>query len=53
MTIHEKQEATYQDQHLQHLNDYVIQGWPESKTNYHKTSEHTGHSETTWQLLMG
>ena len=32
MTICELQEATSQDQHLQHLMEYVIQGWPESKS---------------------
>ena len=30
MTMHELQQAMYQDQHLQHLTDFVIQGWPES-----------------------
>ena len=51
MTICEILEATSQDQHLQHLMEYVIQGWT-AKANYHKTSEHTGCSEMTWQLLM-
>ena len=27
-------------------------GGMKAKTNYHKTSEHTGHSETMWQLSM-
>ena len=27
----EQQEAMYQDQHLQHLMEYAIQGWPDSK----------------------
>ena len=31
MTMHELHEAAFQDQHLQHLMEYVIQGWPESK----------------------
>ena len=31
MTIHELQHATSQKEHLQHLKDYVIQGWPESR----------------------
>ena len=31
MTMCELQEATSQDQHLQHLMEYVIQGWPNSK----------------------
>ena len=56
MKMHELQEATSQNQHLQHLQhlmEYVIQGRPEAKTNYQKTSEHTGHSEMTWELLMG
>ena len=32
MNMHELQEAMSQDQHLQCLMEYVIQGWPESKT---------------------
>ena len=32
MKIHELQEAVSQDQHLQHIMEYVIQGWPDSKT---------------------
>ena len=40
--MHELQEATSQDQHLQQFMKDVIQGWPESKNIYHKTSEHTG-----------
>ena len=31
MRMYKLQEATPQDQHLQHLMQYVIQGWPESK----------------------
>ena len=31
MTMHEPHKAMSQDQHLQHLMEYVIQGWPESK----------------------
>ena len=31
ITMHELQEAMSQDQHLQHLMEYVIQGWPDSK----------------------
>ena len=31
MTVHELQQAMSQDQHLQHLKDYVIEGWPESR----------------------
>ena len=31
LTMHELQEATSQDQHLQCLIEYVIQGWPENK----------------------
>ena len=31
MTMHELQGAMSQDQHLKHLIEYVIQGWPESK----------------------
>ena len=31
MTMHELQQAMSQDQHLQCLNDYIIQGWPESR----------------------
>ena len=31
MTMHELQEATSQDQHLQHLMEYVIQEWPDKK----------------------
>ena len=49
LTIHELYEATPEDQHLM---EYIIQGGLTAKTNYHKTSEHTGHSEMTWQLLM-
>ena len=29
--MHELQEATSQDQHLHHLMEYFLQGWPESK----------------------
>ena len=53
MTMCELEEAMSQDQHLQHLMEYVIQGWPNSKTIYHKTLEHTGCLEMSWQLLMG
>ena len=53
MTMHELKEATSQDQHLQHLMEYVIKGWPDSKTNYHNTSEHTRSSDMMWQLLIG
>ena len=53
MIIHELQEATSQDQHFQHLMGYIIQGWLDSKTSYHKTLEHNGCSEMIWQLLMG
>ena len=31
MTMHELQEATSPDQHLQHVMECVIPGWPESK----------------------
>ena len=31
ITMHELQEAMSQDQHLQHLMEYAIQGWPDSK----------------------
>ena len=31
MTRHELQEATSQDQHLQCLMEYIVQGWAESK----------------------
>ena len=31
MTMHELQQAMSQDQHLQHLKDYIIQGWPKSR----------------------
>ena len=51
--MYELQETTSQDHHLQCLMEYIIQGWPESKTNYHKKSEHMGHSEITWQLSIG
>ena len=52
--MHELQEATSQDQHLNHLMDYLMQGDSlKAKPIYHKTSAHTGHSETIWQLLMG
>ena len=55
MTMHELQEAMSQDQYLQHSHGVQLYtGWPvNQKTSYHKTSEHTGHSEMTWQLSMG
>ena len=31
ITIHKLQQATSQDEHLEHLKDYTIQGWPESR----------------------
>ena len=31
MTIHELQQVTCQDQHMQCLKEYIIQGWPEHK----------------------
>ena len=31
MTMYELQQATSQDQHLQFLKDYIIQGWPEGR----------------------
>ena len=63
MTVSELQEATSQDQHLQHQHlktntsstswNMSYKGGLTTKTNYHMTSEHTGHSEMTWQLLRG
>ena len=53
ITVHELQEAKSQDQHLKHHMNMSYKGGLTANTNYHKTSEHTGHSETTWQLLMG
>ena len=32
MKIHYLQEATSQDHHLQHIIEYIILGWPDSKT---------------------
>ena len=37
MTMHDLQQAVSQDQHLQHLKDYIIQAWPESRIKYHMT----------------
>ena len=31
MTMHELQQATLQDEHLEHLNEHIIQGWPENR----------------------
>ena len=31
MTVHELQQATPQDEHLQHPKDHIIKGWPESR----------------------
>ena len=31
MTIHQLQQETTQDEHLQQLKDHIIQGWPESR----------------------
>ena len=31
MIIHELQQAMSQDEHLHHLKDHIIQGWPESR----------------------
>ena len=31
MKMHELQQTTSQDQNLQHCQDYIIQGWPESR----------------------
>ena len=30
----------------------ITQGWPDGITNYHKTTEHTGHSEMTCEALV-
>ena len=31
MTIHKLQQTPSQDEHLQHLKDHIIQGWPEGR----------------------
>ena len=31
MMIQQLQQATSQDNHLQHLKDYIIRGWPENR----------------------
>ena len=31
MTVNELEDATYQDQHLQQLMEYIIPGWPDNK----------------------
>ena len=47
MTIQQLQQATSQDDHLQHLKDYIIRAWPEKK-DHDQTCKHTGHFEMIW-----
>ena len=37
MIMHDLQQAKFHDQHLQHLKDYIIQGWPRAEMKWHKT----------------
>ena len=53
ITMCELQEATSQDSTSSISWNMSYKGGLKAKTNYHKTSEQTGYSEMTWQLLMG
>ena len=45
MTMHKLQQVTSQDEHLQHLKEYIIQGWPESRDQI------TLDMRTNWMFL--
>ena len=51
--MHELQQATSQDEHLQCLKEYIIQSWPESRNQISQYMKTNWTFETIWQLLTG